>query len=129
MICTQKGKWRAVFINLFRLVGASRSAAFATMQQSDDARARAFFDALMPHTTREGTPRDRLTATHDLLNLPSLTVPSMRAALEHRHEKQVVYSLTGDVVVSVNPFKDVGAVGPSSQSRAPTHTATRTCLR
>ena len=57
----------------------------------------AFFAKLAPKMTSDGTSRNRLTLTNDLLNLPSLTVPSMLEALEHRFKKQVVYALTGDV--------------------------------
>ena len=44
-------------------------------------------------------------------DLPELTVSEMLKALKFRYESEIVYSYTGDVAISVNPFKAVGCVG------------------
>ena len=87
------------------------------MPMGDDAVAASFFAKLAPALTGDGLARSMLTATHDLLDLPELTVPTLRSALEHRFLKEVAYSYCGDVVVSVNPFKNIGAVGRAIMAR------------
>jgi myosin heavy subunit len=79
----------------------------------DEAVAQAFFKKLAPELTPAGTPKNILTLTNDLLDLSSLTVPSMLDALEKRFKKEVAYAYTGAVVVSVNPFKDIGSTSPA----------------
>ena len=46
-----------------------------------------------------------------------LTKDTILALLKDRFKKEIVYTYVGDIVVSVNPFKNVGAVGKSIRNR------------
>ena len=52
-----------------------------------------------------------------MLNLPKLSVSDMLQALEFRYQHEIVYTYTGDVVISVNPFKGTGCVSPQIMKR------------
>lgn len=60
--------------------------------------------ALLANTNREH-------GTHDLCSLPELTHESITANLKARFDAELVYTYAGNVVVSVNPFCAVNAVG------------------
>ena len=54
---------------------------------------------------------------NDMCNMQELTKDSILALLKDRFRKEIVYTYVGDIVVSVNPFKNVGCVGKSIRSR------------
>ena len=48
---------------------------------------------------------------NDMCLMPTLTMPSILANLMTRFRGEIVYTYVGDIVVSLNPFKNVGCVG------------------
>ena len=50
---------------------------------------------------------------NDMCNMQELTKDSILSLLKDRFRKEIVYTYVGDIVVSVNPFKNVGCVGKS----------------
>ena len=54
---------------------------------------------------------------NDMCNMSELTKDSILGLLKDRFKKEIVYTYVGDIVVSVNPFKNVGCVGKSIRSR------------
>ena len=48
---------------------------------------------------------------NDMIALPTLTKESLLQNLERRFKSEIVYTYVGDIVVSVNPFKNTGSVG------------------
>ena len=53
----------------------------------------------------------------DMCELPELTKPAILDCLRQRFEGELVYTYVGDIVCSVNPFKNVGCVGKAIRSR------------
>ena len=53
----------------------------------------------------------------DLISLPQLSKESILETLKTRFQHEVVYTYVGDIVVSVNPFKNVGCVGADIRRR------------
>jgi myosin heavy subunit len=54
---------------------------------------------------------------NDMCNMSELTKDSILSLLKDRFRKEIVYTYVGDIVVSVNPFKNVGCVGKSIRTR------------
>ena len=54
---------------------------------------------------------------NDMCNMSELTKDSILELLKDRFRKEIVYTYVGDIVVSVNPFKNVGAVGKAIRNR------------
>ena len=54
---------------------------------------------------------------NDMCNMQELTKDSILSLLKDRFRKEIVYTYVGDIVVSVNPFKNVGCVGKSIRNR------------
>ena len=54
---------------------------------------------------------------NDMCNMQELTKDTILALLKDRFKKEIVYTYVGDIVVSVNPFKNVGAVGKAIRNR------------
>ena len=54
---------------------------------------------------------------NDMCNMSELTKDSILNLLKDRFRKEIVYTYVGDIVVSVNPFKNCGAVGKSIRNR------------
>ena len=75
---------------------------------AEKAMADVFLRTLKPAWTAEGTPRNAMTQTNDLLLLPTLSGKTLGQTLKERYLKGVPYTYAGDVVVSVNPCHDVG---------------------
>jgi len=55
--------------------------------------------------------------TNDMTFLPELTKEAILFNLELRFQGEVVYTYVGDIVVSVNPFKNVGCVGKAIRAK------------
>ena len=53
----------------------------------------------------------------DMCELPELTKPAILDCLRQRFEGELVYTYVGDIVCSVNPFKNVGCVGKAIRAR------------
>ena len=53
----------------------------------------------------------------DMCELPELSKEAILANLKSRFESELVYSYVGDIIVSVNPFKNVGCVGKAIRSK------------
>ena len=49
--------------------------------------------------------------------MPVLTKDAILADLKLRFDGEVVYTYVGDIVVSLNPFKNVGCVGKAIRAR------------
>ena len=56
-------------------------------------------------------------SVRDLIGLPSLTKDSILESLKQRYMHEIVYTYVGDIIVSVNPFKNVGCVGKAIRKR------------
>ena len=54
---------------------------------------------------------------NDMCNLSELTKDTILNLLKDRFKKEIVYTYVGDIVVSVNPFKNVGCVGKAIRNR------------
>jgi myosin-1 len=54
---------------------------------------------------------------NDMCALPTLSKDAILANLKKRFVGEVVYTYVGDIVVSTNPFKDVGCVGKQIRQR------------
>ena len=54
---------------------------------------------------------------NDMCNMQELTKDTILNLLKDRFRKEIVYTYVGDIIVSVNPFKNVGAVGKAIRSR------------
>jgi len=54
---------------------------------------------------------------NDMISLPTLTKESILENLKRRFKCEVVYTYVGDIVVSVNPFKNTGCVGKAIRSK------------
>jgi len=54
---------------------------------------------------------------NDMCNMQELTKESILGLLKDRFKKEIVYTYVGDIVVSVNPFKNVGCVGKSIRNK------------
>jgi len=68
-------------------------------------------DPLMFHAKITGA------GANDMCNMQELTKESILGLLKDRFKKEVVYTYVGDIVVSVNPFKNVGCVGKSIRNK------------
>ena len=53
----------------------------------------------------------------DMCELPELTKPAILENLKERFDGELVYTYVGDIVCSVNPFKNVGCVGKAIRAR------------
>ena len=53
----------------------------------------------------------------DLISLPQLSKESILETLMLRFQHEIVYTYVGDIIVSVNPFKNVGCVGAAIRRR------------
>jgi len=69
-------------------------------------------DPLMFHAKITGA------GANDMCNMQELTKESILGLLKDRFKKEVVYTYVGDIVVSVNPFKNVGCVGKSIRNKS-----------
>jgi len=79
----------------------------------------------------DGNPQEFFAKTagygyNDMISLPTLTKDSILENLGRRFKYEVVYTYVGDIVISVNPFKNVGNVGKAI--RAKYKSASRTTL-
>ena len=54
---------------------------------------------------------------NDLCSLPRLSKDAILSNLKKRFKGEVVYTYVGDIIVSVNPFKNVGCVGKVIRSK------------
>ena len=54
---------------------------------------------------------------NDMCNMQELTKDTILNLLKDRFKKEIVYTYVGDIVVSVNPFKNCGAVGKNIRNR------------
>ena len=54
---------------------------------------------------------------NDLCLLPRLSKDAILSNLKKRFKGEVVYTYVGDIVVSVNPFKNVGSVGKAIRGK------------
>ena len=54
---------------------------------------------------------------NDMCNMQELTKDTILNLLKDRFKKEIVYTYVGDIIVSVNPFKNVGAVGKAIRNR------------
>jgi myosin heavy subunit len=54
---------------------------------------------------------------NDLCAMPRLSKDAILSNLKKRFKGEVVYTYVGDIVVSVNPFKNVGAVGRAIRAK------------
>ena len=54
---------------------------------------------------------------NDMCNMQELTKDTILALLKDRFKKEIVYTYVGDIVVSVNPFKNVGCVGKAIRNK------------
>ena len=54
---------------------------------------------------------------NDLCALPRLSKDAILSNLKKRFKGEVVYTYVGDIIVSVNPFKNVGAVGKAIRAK------------
>jgi hypothetical protein len=54
---------------------------------------------------------------NDMCNMQELTKDSILGLLKDRFRKEIVYTYVGDIVVSVNPFKNVGCVGKAIRNK------------
>ena len=54
---------------------------------------------------------------NDMIALPTLTKDSLLENLARRYKYEVVYTYVGDIVVSVNPFKNVGNTGKAIRNK------------
>jgi hypothetical protein len=54
---------------------------------------------------------------NDMISLPTLTKDSILDNLKKRFKSEMVYTYVGDIVVSVNPFKNTGCVGSNIRAR------------
>ena len=59
----------------------------------------------------------RVWGYSDMCDLPELTTEQILSNLKLRFECELVYTYVGDIVCSVNPFKNVGCVGKQIRSR------------
>ncbi|XP_072166976.1 myosin-IIIb-like [Diadema setosum] len=55
--------------------------------------------------------RAPLGQTHDLASLPYLDEEVLLAELKHRYDSDQIYSYVGDILVAINPFRDLGIYG------------------
>eukprot|EP00057_Strongylocentrotus_purpuratus_P016460 XP_011670934.1 PREDICTED: myosin-IIIb [Strongylocentrotus purpuratus] len=55
--------------------------------------------------------RAPLGQTHDLAGLPYLDEEVLLAELKHRYNGDQIYSYVGDILVAINPFRDLGIYG------------------
>ncbi|XP_063970526.1 myosin-IIIb-like isoform X1 [Lytechinus pictus] len=55
--------------------------------------------------------RAALGQTHDLASLPYLDEEVLLAEIKHRYSDDQIYSYVGDILVAVNPFRDLGIYG------------------
>jgi hypothetical protein len=75
---------------------------------AENVMAEVFLRVLAPAWTLQRTSRNTLTHTNDLMSLPDLDANTLRDALKQRFTRGVPYTYAGDVVVSVNPCRDMG---------------------
>merc|ERR1719482_813733 len=54
---------------------------------------------------------------NDMISLPTLTKDSLLENLKKRFKMEMVYTYVGDIVVSVNPFKNTGCVGQAIRAK------------
>jgi myosin heavy subunit len=52
-----------------------------------------------------------------MCNMQDLTKDTILGLLKDRFKKEIVYTYVGDIVVSVNPFKNTGCVGKTIRNR------------
>jgi myosin heavy subunit len=70
----------------------------------------------------DGDPEEFVAKLHafghnDMCMMPVLTKEEILANLLRRFQGEVVYTYVGDIVVSLNPFKNVGAVGKAIRAK------------
>lgn len=90
---------------------------FTTARECDESMANDFFRRLSPTLTRKGRPKNWTTLGNDILALPEITLTSMLQTLSSRFEKSIVYTNIGEILLSVNPFKPTGSIGPAVIAR------------
>jgi len=54
---------------------------------------------------------------NDMISLPTLTKDSILDNLKRRFKSEMVYTYVGDIVISVNPFKNTGCVGKGIRAK------------
>jgi len=52
------------------------------------------------------------TEVNNLIDIPHLHEPSILEAVNRRYDNQAIYTYTGRILISVNPFKDLGLYTP-----------------
>lgn len=77
-------------------------------KSAESVMAELFVRVLKPVWTLQRTARNTLTHTNDLMSLPHLNANTLRDALKQRFTRGVPYTYAGDVLVSVNPCRDMG---------------------
>ena len=75
---------------------------------AEKAMADVFLQLHAPAWTSDGTARNVLTQTNDLLSLSRLDGTSLCWALQQRFERRAAYAYAGDITVFVNPCHDIG---------------------
>ena len=51
---------------------------------------------------------DKIDCQNNLINIPHLNEPSILNAINLRYNKNIIYTYTGKILISVNPFKNLG---------------------
>ena len=54
---------------------------------------------------------------NDMISLPTLTKEAILDNLKKRFKSELVYTYVGDIVISVNPFKNVGNTGKAIRNK------------
>lgn len=80
-------------------------------ERVETAAANVFMRVLSPAWTANSTAVNNLTQTNDLMSLPRLELTTLRDTIRMRYNQGVPYTYAGDVVVSVNPCRNMGNMG------------------
>ena len=54
---------------------------------------------------------------NDMISLPTLTRETIMDNLSKRFKYEIVYTYVGDIVISVNPFKNTGCYGKAIRAK------------
>ena len=71
---------------------------------------------------KDGSPEEYFAKTtgfgyNDMISLPTLTRETIMDNLQKRFKYEIVYTYVGDIVVSVNPFKNTGCYGKGIRAK------------
>ena len=111
---TATNSYRQRLSNRNRVQGGKFADKLGAIVEADEG---AFFMRLTPQRTTDGSAANVVTLAHDLISLTQLTKESILNTLEGRFTSQIVDTCLGDIVLSINPFKNVGATGESIAAR------------